>query len=341
MKQLKDSETQTEAPLKPTIKILAIDGGGIRGIIPIIILKHIEEKLGKSITHHFDIMGGTSAGGIIVLFLNIPHFKKIGSSRYSAQAVHEIYKKFSKSIFSRSALQRLKTVNGWWGDKYSDLPLKVLLEQFMGDLTTMDTVKDVIVPSYDLSNERTYFFKPSHPLRPEKVFLLSDVARATSAAPTYFKPAEIHDVYNKEKHIMIDGGVSVNNPALSALVYAFHQHGIDANYMVVSIGTGTTHGSRKSKLEYSNLNVDNAGKLGWAKAIVSLLMDSVNDVTDHQMREILPQTNYYRMQIVMEPEHSELDNISDENIAALEQYAEQFIKDNEVMINKIIGELKN
>lgn len=331
-----DVSTQTE---KKTIKILAIDGGGIRGIIPLKILAYIEKQINKQpITHYFDIMSGTSAGGIIVLFLNIPD--KGGYVRYSAEDILGIYKQFGKSIFHRSSYQVVRTMNGWIGDKYSDETLKSLLGEFMGNMTILDSVKDIVIPAYDIGEEKNYFFRKIKAATcKNRNFYMRDVARATSAAPTYFKPAEICDVDAARSHIMVDGGISVNNPALSGLVYGFHQYNMNVDYMVVSIGTGTTQGAGKSRLEYSKMNIRNAGKLGWAKNIIPLLMDAVNEVTDYEMKEILPNANYYRLQVNIEPEHSDLDNASDENIKALEDYSDQYIRDNKELLDNIAKEL--
>lgn len=315
------------------IKILSIDGGGIRGIIPIKILSHIESKINKgSITHQFDIMGGTSAGGIIVLLLNIPDEKN--SPKYTAKNVHEIYKRFGSSIFYSSWFHKIMSFNGWFKDKYNDKQLNTLLKRLMGDYTILDTVKDVIIPAYDLVEEQNYFFRKSKAQKnKDRMFYLRDIARATSAAPTYFNAAVIHDIYHAKKHLMIDGGVSVNNPALSALVYAFKQYGKGAEYFVLSIGTGTTVGSPRE-------DIDHSGKIGWASNIVPLLMDSVNDVTDYQMKELLGNNNYYRLQVPIDPIHCALDDASPENIKALEDYAYKFIKDNEQLLNEIIERIK-
>lgn len=321
---------------KPLIKILSIDGGGIRGIIPIKILSHIESKLqSPSITNQFDIMSGTSAGGIIVLLLNLPDENK--SPKYSAEDVHRLFKTMGKSIFYSSFFYKLYALNGWSEAKYDDKPLNHYLEVLMGDYTLLDTVKDVIVPAYDLLEEKNYFFRTKKALEcRDRVFYLKDIARSTSSAPTYFKPIEIYDAYNINKHIMIDGGVSANNPALCALVYAFKQYGKEADYIVISIGTGSTTGSLKRE----TTSVP-SGKLGWASSIVPLLMDSVNDVTDYQMIEILGPSRYFRLQINIDPLHADMDNVDESNIEALEAYADQYIKDNERIINEIVEILKN
>ena len=330
-----------ESP-KPIIKVLALDGGGIKGIIPIKILSYIESRLGESsISHSFDIMSGTSSGGIIVLLLNIPKEGENKTPKYRAQDLHGIFKDFGAKIFDRPWYQKILSCNGWFGPKYNDEELNRDLKELMGKYTNLDTVKDVLVASYDLVDERNYFFSKSKAqVDKERQFYLKDIARATSAAPTYFNPATIYDVGKKSKHVMVDGGVSVNNPTLAALVYAFAKHGGNVDYLVVSIGTGSTVQSSKSKLEYSEMNVGRAGRLEWVPNIINLLMDSVNDVTDYEARQVLGSKNYYRLQVTIDPEHSELDNASPDNIKALEDYADRFIKDNQKLLDEIVERLK-
>lgn len=330
-----------EQTIRKKVRILSIDGGGIRGIIPIKILAALENKLGngRSITDYFDIMCGTSAGGILVLLLNIPDDD--GNPKYKATDVSKIYKEFGKNVFYRSPLQILKSMDGWLGDKYSSDNLQKYLNRLMGNYIITESVKDIIIPAFDLLEERNYFFKRNKALDDiNRQFFMKDIALATSAAPTFFKPAEIYDIHDNQRHLMVDGGVSVNNPALAALIYAYHQYGENADYFVLSIGTGSTTGSESSKLEYSKMNVKNAGKLGWAKNIINLLMDSVNDVTDYQVRELVPSSHYYRLQVTILPQNSPMDDISDSNIKALEENALKFIIDNDETLNKIVENLK-
>jgi patatin-like phospholipase/acyl hydrolase len=321
---------------KPRIKILSIDGGGIRGIIPIKILSYMESKLKTtSITNHFDIMGGTSAGGIITLLLNIPD--EYNQPKYNAKYVYTLYKKIGKDIFTQSFFYRLRTFNGWIGAKYDSEMLEKYLHTFMEDYTILDSVKDIIIPAYDLLEDKNYFFRKTKAKETQsRNFYLKDIARATSAAPTYFKPAELMDAYGIEQHVMVDGGVSVNNPALSALVYAFSQYGKDVEYIVISIGTGAA--TKTKQAQDKNKDIPSS-KLGWANDIVPLLMDSVNDVTDYQMQEILGKGKYYRLQVTIDPKHSDMDNASEDNIKALEAYADKFISDNEALLEEIIGRI--
>jgi patatin-like phospholipase/acyl hydrolase len=328
-----DNGTQTDP--KKTIKILAIDGGGIRGIIPIKILMEIERRLGGdySITEYFDVMSGTSAGGIIVLMLNMP--TEDGAALYNSRSIYQIYHKFAKDVFKKSVWRKMGNLWGWSGPKYSDHTLISSLNKIMGKYMLSETVKDVIIPSYNLLDKNNFMFRTNRATEhKERDFYMVDIARATSAAPTYFKPATIEDVHKVRKYVMVDGGVSANNPSLSALSYAYNQYKDSVDYFVVSIGTGTS----SVPIDKS---IGHGGKLGWSSNIIPLLMDSVNNVTDYEMMQLLPPSNYYRIQISIDSTHADLDDATDENIDALEHYADKFIGENGPMLDKIVEGLRN
>jgi patatin-like phospholipase/acyl hydrolase len=330
VKSTAEQGTQTES--KRVIKILAIDGGGIRGLIPIKILMEIERRLGGDIpiATYFDVMGGTSAGGIIVLILNVQ--SEDGSPMYWARHLHSIYNTFAKDVFKVSFFRKIGSLWGWSGPKYSNENLISSLKNIFGDATLSETYTDVIIPSYNLLDENNFMFRTNRALEhKERDFYMVDVGTATSSAPTYFKPAEIQDLDKKHKYLMVDGGVSANNPSLSALTYAFNQYRETVDYFVVSIGTG--HSA-------TPVSIGTGGKFGWASSIIPILMDSVNDVTNYEMLQLLPEENYYRIQISIDPEHSAMDDATDENIAALEKYADDYIRNHSDVIDKIVEGLK-
>lgn len=327
-----DHGSQTDP--KRTITVLAIDGGGIRGIIPIKILMEIERRLGgdHSITEYFDVMSGTSAGGIIVLMLNIPN--EDGNPLHNSRAVNEIYHDFAKDVFRTSIFRQIGSLWGWSGPKYSNDNLVKSLSKVMDRYTLSETVKDVIIPSYNLLDENNFMFRTQRAVEhKERDFYMIDIARATSAAPTYFKPAEIEDVHKIRKYVMVDGGVSANNPSLSALTYAYNQYKDTVDYFVVSIGTGNSSMPLDKSIGYG-------GKLGWAANIIPLLMDSVNNVTDYEMMQLLPPSNYFRIQIAIDSAHADLDDATDENIIALERYADDYIRDHGPILDKIVKGLR-
>jgi patatin-like phospholipase/acyl hydrolase len=323
---------------KQHVRILSIDGGGIRGIIPLIILKNLESRLkdGKHLSECFDIMAGTSTGGIIVLLLSTPDQK--GRPKYKAHEVLELYKTLGKQAFQTSLWQNIKTGAGWWNAKYSASGLERILESYFEAIELKDTLTNVIVPAYEIEQDKTYFFKTTLARSSNDYnYYLKDIARATSAAPAYFKPAQVANVSSMQSRVFVDGGLAANNPTISAAVYAADIYGHETPFYIVSLGTGTNYGAKSKLLERNE--VENSGFLGWAKKIIPTMMYAVNAVTDYEMRHIFnynkSHMDYYRFQPIIEAIHSDMDNVSPSNIEALEQYAEQIINENEDALQNI------
>ncbi|RYE14034.1 MAG: patatin, partial [Sphingobacteriaceae bacterium] len=144
----------------------------------------------KHITDYFDIISGTSTGGIIALLLSTPD--QDGKPKYNASDMLELYNKLGSKVFKRSIWQKAKTGWGWWGAKYSSDNLEELLIQYFGEIELKDVIKTVIVPAYEIEMDKSFFFKSERAkIYPKHNYKLKDIARATSAAPTYFEPAQI------------------------------------------------------------------------------------------------------------------------------------------------------
>lgn len=97
-----------------------------------------------------------------------------------------------------------------------------------------EALTEILIPAYEMNREITYFFNRSYAQKdPNKDFYFADVARATSAAPTYFKPAIIKNLGSNQSYTFVDGGVVTSNPALCALIHAFKFFGKDNDFLVV------------------------------------------------------------------------------------------------------------
>lgn len=325
---------------KKPIKILCLDGGGIRGIIPALILKDIEKKLEskKHLSECFDMMSGTSTGGIIVLLLNTPDADK--KPKYWASDVVSLYKNLGSTVFSQSWGHYLSTFNGWFSEKYASDHLETNLKKFYGNCRLQDALTNIIIPAYDISKDDNVFFKSDKAkLDIARDFYFKDIARATSAAPTYFKPAQIQDVARHEKYTLVDGGLALNNPTMSACVHALKLFGRDSDFLVVSIGTGTNNPVTPGKLSFEGKDISYGGKLEWAPDIVSVMMNATNGVVDYQMKEIFKSDDgvkkYHRFQTLLDAEHTAFDNASPGNIKALEHYAKELIHEKQADLKEI------
>ncbi|MYB94696.1 patatin [Candidatus Poribacteria bacterium] len=141
-----------------TFNVLSIDGGGIRGIIPAMILAEIEEMTGKPIWKLFDLIAGTSTGGIIALALTKPRRRRGKWERhYEAEDIVQFYKREGKSIFNRSTRHTILSVDGWIDKKYPERGMQRVLRRYFGDFRLSETLTDVLIPSYDMRGTRQYW----------------------------------------------------------------------------------------------------------------------------------------------------------------------------------------
>lgn len=189
-------------------KILCIDGGGIKGLYSSTILEHLEQRYGPP-SEYFDMICGTSTGGLIALCLAL---------KMPAADISRIYSEHGRIIFPHRTWLGGIIRQTFWKGKYSDGPLRKLLEEVFADKTVVDLNNLVCIPSYSLTDARPWVFKRDHGiLDRDNGTSLVDVALATSAAPTYFPLCEIPHYDNKQ---FVDGGVWANNPTLVGIIEA-------------------------------------------------------------------------------------------------------------------------
>lgn len=200
----KNTYTNEDRPFK----ILAIDGGGIKGLYSSTVLEHLEQRFGQ-MSDSVDMICGTSTGGLIALCLAL---------KIPATEISKIYEQQGLMIFPRRTWLGGIIRQTLWGGKYSDRLLRAVLEQVFGEHKVGDLYNLVCIPSYSLTDARPWVFKRNHgKLDRDDDTSLVEVALATSAAPTYFPLCEIPG-YNYKQ--FIDGGVWANNPTLVGLIEA-------------------------------------------------------------------------------------------------------------------------
>jgi len=217
---------------KKKIRILSLDGGGMRGIIPATIIQYAEAYLqkkapGTTIADHFDLIAGTSSGGILTGIYLTPDEHDCKKARYTATEALEFYVKHGYANFNASKKSNLKRL---WGlinsASYSTDSLENIMYQNFGDTLMSQLIKPSLITTYNMNTKSAYFFT-SNEDKNIREFYLRDVVRSTSAAPTYFPPATIKNVApkaNKDTQpidmINIDGAVFANNPTLCAYAEA-------------------------------------------------------------------------------------------------------------------------
>ena len=320
-------------------KILSIDGGGIRGLIPALMLVEIEKRTGKAISELFDLIAGTSTGGILALGLNVPD-AKTGKAAYSAEDIVTLYQKRGQNIFLQNTWRKFMTGLGIFDEKYSSLGIEQILEHYFGDVELKSAVTDVLITSYDFEKTRGPFFFKSWLAKtdPQWNFKMKFIARATSAAPTYFEPLKLNSEIAKDiYHSLVDGGIFANNPAMCAFADAVkYQQPYDM--LMVSLGTG----ARTEKITHER--AIHWGLVQWIRPLINLMMNGNSNTVDYQLREIFSTkegSNYYRLQVPLpdDPYVQKLDNISVKNIEKLQQLTHELIVEKDQTIDEICGKL--
>jgi hypothetical protein len=313
-------------------KILSIDGGGIRGIIPAIVLGEIERQTGTPIAKLFDMVAGTSTGGLIALGLCVDAGD--GTPRYSPADMLELYTQHGQTIFQQSFWRSVRTVSGLINEKYPHEPLEELLVQYLGDIPLGAALTKVLISSYNIEQRSPFFFKS---WRDESSGVpMRQVARSTTAAPTFFEPAAPVPInldnppdpppgstLQRGEFALVDGAVFINNPAVSAYAEARRVFPDEAHFLVVSLGTGEA----TEPILYKDAR--DWGQAEWALPILGVVFDAVSDAVNYQMRQILndeTQRRFFRFQTRLSDAVDAIDDASQDNIAALQREAAQILQ---------------
>jgi patatin-like phospholipase/acyl hydrolase len=272
----------------PTYRILSFDGGGLRGLVSLVMLKRLLVQQ-PNLVASADLIAGTSTGGIIALGL---------AAGKTVDELIALYRDHGEEIFDDSVWDNLVDLGKLAGADYSNKNLARFLRREFGDRKLNQLGKRVLVPTFDLDNEhkdpkqRTWkpvFFHNFPGSDSDGKELVVDVALSTSAAPTFFPSYQGN----------IDGGVLANNPSMAALTQTQDQRA-ELNprpalneLLMLSVGTGTV-------LSYVPGARHNWGFAQWAKPLINLLMDASMGIADYQCRQIL-QTRYHRLAPVFDP----------------------------------------
>ena len=320
------------------LRVLSIDGGGIRGVIPATVLAEIETRTQARIAELFDLIAGTSTGGVIALGLVKPSSDDETRPQFAASELVDLYEKEGHRIFARSPWHHLVALDNLLDEKYESAGIESVLKQYFGDVPLSKAVTETLITSYELETRDPWFFARHKALDDPATsdFPMRFVARATSAAPTYFEPEQL--TKPKPHGALVDGGVYANNPAMCAYVEAKKLHPGAEEVLVVSLGTG----QHTRPILYKEAK--DWGLAHWAKPILDVVFDGVSDTVDHQMKILCRDSDegdprYYRYQTELNIGSDDMDNATRTNIAALKQKAEQLIEEQDASLDQLCREL--
>ena len=295
-------------------KVLSIDGGGIRGIIPAVVLRHIEHITNRPICELFDLVVGTSTGGILALGSCLPDASRGGRAKFSAADLLDLYLTRGSEIFASSALKNFSSLNGALDEVYHHAALERVLAHYFGESNLCASLKPCMVTAYDIESRCALFLKSWHEYHREVP--MTHAARATSAAPTFFEPAKFE--INQRERALIDGGVFMNSPAVSAYAEAKKLFPGDS-ISVLSLGTGEL----TCPIPFED--AAQWGKLGWVRPLIDCMFDGSAKAVDHQMALFLGDA-YLRLQPTLTNANDSMDDVSPENLAALVAAAERLVE---------------
>ncbi|AFZ16426.1 patatin-like phospholipase family protein [Allocoleopsis franciscana] len=333
-------------------RILSIDGGGIRGIIPAMILNYIEEKTRNRIETMFHMISGTSTGGIIALGLTKRNSDSSSNyeAEYTAAELIDFYRKYGKKIFS----EYIPTpIDDLLQPKFSPIGKQEILTNLLGEARIENALREVFITSYDIELRTPVFFTSNYDaeetegLDSRKIcrgFTMVNAAMATSAAPTFFPPYKLKTVHrtSEDYYALVDGGIFANNPTSLALMETMISYKRKTGQelqrddtLVVSLGTGSL--TRKYKYQEAK----NWGQLKWALPLLNIVFDGQSESVAYQFNQLMTtkgdRRNYYRFQVPLSADdgHDHMDNASPANIEYLEGLGKILIEQRRESLNQL------
>nr|GMD94572.1 Acyl transferase/acyl hydrolase/lysophospholipase [Ipomoea batatas] len=364
--------SQIQAPTYGNlVTILSIDGGGIRGIIPAIILHNLESQLqldgeDARLADYFDVISGTSTGGLVTAMLAAPG--ENGRPLYAARDIKPFYLNNGPRIFPQKRgwfCKIWQLVRSVFRPKYDGKYLKSVVKEELKDIRLKDTLTNVVIPTFDIMHLQPVIFSTYEAKRcPKMDVYLSDVCIGTSAAPTYL-PAHYFKVEDPKhgtqprcrEYNLIDGGVAANNPTLVAISQVTKQI-FDNNpdffpikpmdfrrFLVISIGTGAA----RNEYKYNSKKAAKWGILSWllhksTTPLVEVFMQSSADMVDLHNSVVFQALNsedcYLRIQddeLCGTCTISSVDAATKENLEKLVETGEKLLKKPVSRVNLEIG----
>ncbi|CAN7016271.1 unnamed protein product, partial [Brassica rapa subsp. trilocularis] len=355
------------------VTILSIDGGGIRGIIPGTILAYLESQLQEldgeeaRLVDYFDVISGTSTGGLIVAMLTAED-KDVKNSRnrsrplFAAKEIVPFYLKHSPKIFPQhrgvcSWAQTMRRLVR--GPKYNGKYLHEVIQGYLGDTRLTQTMTNVVIPCFDIKKLQPVIFSSYQAVNHQVIDAkLSDICISTSAAPTYFPARQFineDNEGNKHEFNLIDGGVAANNPTLCAIAEVTKQivkknpamgeiSPLDyTRFVVISLGTGSIRNQEK----YDAKMASKWGMLSWiygngSTPILDCYSEAIHDMVDYQssvvFQALRSENNYLRIDDdTLKGDLSSVDLSTDENMEGLVQVGEALLKKNVSRVNLETG----
>lgn len=325
-KALPASAKVKTVPKDRPIVVISVDGGGVRGVVPITMIEEIEKELGREISQVGHFFTGTSAGSIIVALLNVPG--EGGRPKYTAAEAVKISEEVIGDLFKKPLTRSIRTLGGLAGSKYTAKPLEAHLKRLLGETTVGTTLRPVLITSVDMKTKKPFLFSTPDAIEDHERnnVPLWMAVRSSTAAPTYFKPFGI-ELSDETKLALADGGLTANNPELLGLLKAMEIYPGHTKFIVISLATGKPAVKEKIKTKGST-----AGSLlKMLKPTIDTALDAQSDLSQEMMKMITKggrvNVEYHRIGVVVPKKCAALDNASPTNLKCLKDIAAKRTQD--------------
>lgn len=327
-------------------KILSIDGGGIRGIIPALVLVELERLIqiktsnpNARIIEYFDLFAGTSSGAILISILLLPD--ETGTKpKYTAQDAVELYLTNGSRIFEAGFISKLFAKAGFVAEKYTANNMKTVFAEYFGDTKISELLKPCLITAYNIELRKAHFFR-QHIARQKgsvKDFYVKDACLATSAAPSYFPPAEIYSL-SQTRYPLIDGGIVANDPILTAMIETARISGNSnlADKIILSLGSGI------SSKAY-NYDIMRNIAIRTVPYLLDMMTSSSSEVNQFIIKQIFKanqQTDHY-LRITptnLSSIDERMDNATSKNISKLKALGERLATEKSEELERLVNYL--
>lgn len=314
-------------------RVLSIDGGGIKGLVPALLLTEIERRTSRPIYQSFDLIVGASTGAILALGMTRPSDADARQPAFTATHLVGFYRDQAASIFPHS-LGFLRSVRRAFRPQYDATVIEKVFQTYFGDVRFQEALTNVAIPAYDIEDgRRLWFLSYSNPYGQ---ILMADLVRGATAAPTYLPPSRFavqRHVSPKGYVALVDGALFANNPAPVALARGSRIRGSgDPSIMLISLGTG------RSMQRHSFDDAKSWGMLGWMDPLLEIAF-SDPAIDDEMNRSLEGKGNYFRLQPDFAGVAIALDDSSPETLRRLEHTTDRYIQKHSDVFTRLAADL--
>lgn len=333
---------------KRVFTVLAIDGGGVKGIIPARILQEIEQRTGKPIAELFDMVGGNSTGSILAAGLSVPDPDRPGKPKFSARDILGIYFEDSPKIFPETRFRQLLHMLPGTSGFYDPKPLEDTLKKHFGEASVRDALTHLMIPAVDIKKYRPIWIKhiKNHKEDPENwgSMLMRDAIRGSTTAPTYLQSKYVYTTPDEkrpeitDRHAVIDGSFFAGNICRRLYAQAQKVAPPDAEIVVVHLGTAY------KEMSFSPDDFNKLSPYGLiSKKNGSVIINMALDMTQFDVNETLKEEigeRFFTFDAPIDPADPKsptnaIDNATEANMTALEKFAEKMISDAEPQMDRL------